>query len=157
MPIVFFFLGSQDLHAILWKSKGHCRICSGPRLVRILSQMNLVHVFSRCFFSFHFNIILPPTPRCSKWSLSFMFTHQHPEHILLLTVSLMHPSSRSSFFEHLKINLARITDHDVPHYAVFSGLLLLILMPKQDCALSYVDFNYTYTYLLHGAESFLRS
>lgn len=122
----------------------HCRIYSGPRLVRILSQMSPVHVFSYCFFNILFNIILPPIPVCSKLFLPFMFTHQHPEHILLLPVSHMHLSSRSSLFELLKINLARVTDRDVPHYEVFSSLLLLILRPKLGCALSYVDSNYTY-------------
>jgi len=38
-----------------------------------MSQMNPVYTFESYFFKTNFNIILPPTPGTSKWSLAFTF------------------------------------------------------------------------------------
>jgi hypothetical protein len=48
----------------------HHRIYKSPSLGRIVSQMNAVHILIWNVFKMHFNIIHPPTPRTSKWSLS---------------------------------------------------------------------------------------
>jgi hypothetical protein len=45
--------------------------------VPILSQLNPVHNLTSDFFEIHFNIILPYTPRSSKWSVTFRFSSQN--------------------------------------------------------------------------------
>ena len=47
-------------------------------LYPILRQMNQLHVLTFYFFNIHFNIILPPISRSSKWSLSFRHLYQNP-------------------------------------------------------------------------------
>ena len=50
-----------------------------PPPVRILSQINPVHATSH-FLEIHFNVILPPTPRSSTWTLSVGSPHQNTLH-----------------------------------------------------------------------------
>ena len=40
----------------------------------IISLLNPVYILTCCFLKFHFNNILPPTPRSSKRPLSFRFS-----------------------------------------------------------------------------------
>jgi hypothetical protein len=40
-----------------------------PTTEPILSQTNPIHVLTLCFFKIYFNIVLPPMPISSKWSL----------------------------------------------------------------------------------------
>jgi len=47
-------------------------------LACILSQINPVHTFSSFALKSHFNIILPPIPGYSKWSVSHRFSHWNP-------------------------------------------------------------------------------
>jgi len=42
----------------------------------IVCQINTVHIFPSHFLTMHFNIDVPSVLRCSKWSLTFTFTHQ---------------------------------------------------------------------------------
>ena len=54
---------------ILWNMKAHYyRLWNSPPIVPILSQIILARIFPNDFFSIHFNIILPSTPRSSKRS-----------------------------------------------------------------------------------------
>jgi len=46
--------------------------------VPVLSQISLVHTSPFRFLKTHFNIILPPTLRYSKWFLSIKYLHQNP-------------------------------------------------------------------------------
>jgi len=52
-------------------------------LVPIQNQINQIHAFLPQFSKIHFNIILPPTPKSSKWSLSFKFRYQKAACIFL--------------------------------------------------------------------------
>ena len=47
----------------------HFRIHNRPLILPNLNHINQVHVLSSHVFKTHFNIILPSTPRFSKWSL----------------------------------------------------------------------------------------
>lgn len=76
-----------------------------------------------------FSHVYPPTS-CVRFTSSPEL-HATPPVILLIGT--------------LEDELARITNHDSPHYAVFSGLLFLLPRPKHEVALPYVDFSYTYT------------
>jgi hypothetical protein len=49
----------------------HHRVHKSPPLDPILSQPNPVHPIDPYLPKVHFNVILPPTPRSSQWSLAF--------------------------------------------------------------------------------------
>jgi hypothetical protein len=55
----------------LWNPKVHHRLHKGPTLDPILSQPNPVRPIDPYPPKFQLNVILPPTPRFSQWSLTF--------------------------------------------------------------------------------------
>jgi hypothetical protein len=69
---------SQEIPRILWNTKVHRRVHKIRPPVRILSQINIIHVLSYDFFNIHVNILIPSTPRSSKFTLSLRFPHQNP-------------------------------------------------------------------------------
>ena len=50
---------------IYWNPNVHYRVYKGPQLLPRLSQLNPVHALPT-----DFSVILPPSPRSFKWSLS---------------------------------------------------------------------------------------
>jgi len=77
------FSASQEIPRILRYPKVYYRSHKGPPIVRILSQLDLVHTSTSHFLKIHLNIILPSTPGSPNWSLSFRFPHQNPVHTSL--------------------------------------------------------------------------
>jgi hypothetical protein len=62
---------SQEIPCLLWNPKVHYRVHNSPPLIPVLDQMHPVHTFPPFFPKIPSNIILPSTPRSSKWSLPF--------------------------------------------------------------------------------------
>jgi len=91
------FSASQEIPRILWKPKAHYRPGHRPYPKPDQSSPCLP---SR-FLKIHFNIILPSTPRISRWSLSLRFPHQNPVYASPLPHTCYMPRLyRSSRFDH---------------------------------------------------------
>jgi hypothetical protein len=82
---------SQEILRILWNPKIHYRAYRNLPLVRILTQMNSVHIFPLYFPKIHFNIIFLSTPTSSEWSLPFSFSDKEFVRILHLPCVLHAP------------------------------------------------------------------
>jgi len=95
------FSASQEIPRIFWNQKVHCRMHKGPAPVPVLSQINSAHAPPSHFLKIHLNIIFPPIPGSSKWSLSLRFPHQNPVRTSPLSYSCyMHHPSHSSRFDY---------------------------------------------------------
>jgi len=81
---------SQEILSLLRNGKVHYRVRKSPPPVPILNQIHPVHTLPSYFSRINFNIILPSTPRSSKWSLH-LFSNQNfacmrarcPTHLIL--------------------------------------------------------------------------
>jgi hypothetical protein len=68
----------QKYPAFLWNPKVNHRVHESPPLDPILSQLNPVCPIDSYLPKVHLNVILPPTPRSSQWSLAFGPPNQNP-------------------------------------------------------------------------------
>jgi hypothetical protein len=64
--------------AFLWNPKVHYRVHRNPPLDPILSQLNSVRPIDPYLPQVQLNVILPPAPRSSQWSLTFEHPYQNP-------------------------------------------------------------------------------
>jgi len=68
---------SQQIPRILWHPNVRYRIHNSSPLVPVVSQINTLHTLTTDLFHINVNIILPSTPRPSKFSLSRRIPHQN--------------------------------------------------------------------------------
>jgi hypothetical protein len=64
--------------AFLWNPKSHYRFHTSPPLDPILSHLNTVRPIGNYLPKVHLNVIFPPTPRSSQWSLALGPPNQNP-------------------------------------------------------------------------------
>jgi hypothetical protein len=74
---------SKKYPAFLWNPKVHYRVHTSQSLDPSLSQLNPVRPIDPYLPKIHFNVILPPTPRSSQWSLAFGPPNQNSVNKLL--------------------------------------------------------------------------
>jgi hypothetical protein len=69
---------SKNILFSLWDPKVHHRVHKSPSLDPILSQLNPVRSIDFYLPKVQLNVILPPMPRSSLWSLTFGPPNQNP-------------------------------------------------------------------------------
>jgi hypothetical protein len=70
--------GCKKILLSFWNPKVHHRVHNSPPLDTILRQPNLVRLIDPYLPNVQLNVILPPTPRSSQWSLTFGPPNQNP-------------------------------------------------------------------------------
>ena len=134
------FLPNKENHRILWNPKVHCRIYRCPLLVHILKRINPVHAHPFYFIKVPLNILLPSTPGSSKRYLSPCFPTK------TLCAPLLSPIRATCPAHFILLDLitqywVSSTDHEAPHYVVFSTSALL--RPSQDQISTSVPYSRT--------------
>jgi hypothetical protein len=84
---------SEEISFLLWSPKERHQVHNSPPLDPILSQLNPVRLIYSYLPKVHLNVILPPPPRSSQWSLAFGPPNQNPVNTSPLphTCHMSHP------------------------------------------------------------------
>jgi len=96
---------------------------TSPPLFRILCQMHPVHALPFRFFVSRITIILPSTPTSSTHSV-LPVSQPNAPCILLSLIGATSPT-HLTIEDFFTLVTSGNTNHEAPHYAVFSGLMLL--------------------------------
>ena len=116
---------SKEIPRILWNPKVHYRIhkCSPP--LPLLNQINPGHAFPFHLLKVHFNIIVPPMRRYSKWSLHSGFPTKNLYALLLASMHVTCPPTsvfltrcRRQYSLAITIKLLIIWSSPLPCYLV---------------------------------------
>jgi hypothetical protein len=83
---------SKNISLSLWNPKVHHRVHKSPSLDPIVSQPNPVRPIDPYLPKVHFNVILPPTPRSSRWPLAFGPPNQNPVNTSPLPMRVICPA-----------------------------------------------------------------
>jgi len=69
--------GSQENPRLLCNPEAHYHVHNSPPTAHILSQIHAIHIYPPSFPKIHSNIISPPIPASSEWSLPLRFSDQN--------------------------------------------------------------------------------
>ena len=105
---------SHKIPCILWNPKDHYRILKSLLPPPVLSHSKPVHASPSHFFKINFNIILPSTPRSSKWSLSLRSPHENIVYTSPVPYTCCTPCQSLSFWFDYPDNLVTSTEHKAP-------------------------------------------
>jgi hypothetical protein len=118
------FTASQEIPHILWNSKAHCRIHKCPPSVSILSQLNPVRTptsnsLKICIiFYSHLQLGLPSGLFSLGFPTKILYTPpSYPVRVICPRISFFSIFSPAQYW-------GRNSDHEAPHYGVFSTPLL---------------------------------
>ena len=124
------FSFGQEIPHILRNRRVHYRIHKCPPPVPILIHLDPVHTTTSHFLKIHLSIVLPSPPGSPKWSLSFTFPHQSTVYTSPLPHWCYIPPTSSKMWSREQY-WVRSTDHETPHYVIFSTPCHLVpLRPK---------------------------
>ena len=94
---------SQVCPRVFWTLRVHNCVHKRPPQVPIVSHKNPVPTLQSYCFQINFNIILPSTPRSSKWPIPFRIFHQNSSCISLPIIHTPRPPLSSPCLDHLNI------------------------------------------------------
>ena len=95
------FSANHEIPRILWNMEVHGCVTHGLPPVPILSHLDPVYTTISHFLKIHLNIIVPSSPRSSKWSLFLNFLHPNPVYAFSLPHTCYIPHPSHSQFYHL--------------------------------------------------------
>jgi hypothetical protein len=156
------FAASQEIPHISRDPKVHYRTHNRPPLVSILGQPNPVHMPTSYLLEIHPNNIHPFTPRSPHWSLTYLLTRRCT--VLFEQVNGLQLVKKFPAFHGTRKFITALTNR--PPTLSILGQPNPVRMATSHLLESHLNIihpstprshQWSLTYLLHGAKSFLRS